>query len=452
MPYQLLTLILWQNVIKLKKNKNCISLFSSAGIGELGIKASDIKIVISNELIENRHALYQTNFPETKSFTGDIWEMKKSIVNHYEEKHSEEDLFLLYATPPCQGMSTNGAGKLISEVRKGNRLPDDQRNRLIIPTMEIFNKLKPEWIMLENVPNMQNTIIEDDKGNYVNIMDFIRKKIPKEYEGGFSVLNCADYGIPQSRKRLITIYTRNENGKKYFRNEGTFFPEYEKLPKAKHITLKDAIGNFPKLDAKPGKEKNLKFNPFHYVQVLNDEKYWWINNTPEGKSAFSNQCVNKDCMDKNNKTHGSNYEKGIHKSNDDTPIHCKTCGSLLPRPIMIDKKTKQLRLIKGFNTSYKRMEWNKPAPTLTQNFQFEASDNKIHPSQNRVLSLYEGLVLQTISNYDYKFIYNGQLISKTIMTEIIGESVPPKLIEMICKKIINIQSGNKRNVISKLEL
>ena len=104
--------------------------------------------------------------------------------------------------------------------------------------------------------------------------------------------------------------------------------------------------------------------------------------------------------------------------------------------------TNELRLIKGFNTAYKRMQWDKPAPTLTQNFQFEASDNKIHPAQNRVLSIYEGLKIQTITDYNYNFIIKNKLPLKSIMQEIIGESVPPKLIEIISKKIIEIDDGN----------
>ena len=429
--------------------KNCISLFSSAGVGELGIKKNKINIVISNELIENRHALYELNYKDTKSFTGDIWKLKNDIIKYY-KTNFEENLFLLYATPPCQGMSTNGAGKLLSEIRQGKRVSQDERNRLIIPTIDIILKLKPEWILLENVPNMKNTIIQDENDEFINIMDYIKRRLPKEYVGGCEVVNTAEHGVPQIRKRLITIYTRNPNGKKFYTSEKTFFPSKEKLPKNKWITLKQAIGDLPKLEAREGKESAFDFHPYHFVPVLNDEKYWWIRNTPEGKTAFSNQCVNKKCKFKNNKIHGSNSTKGIHKSNNDTPIFCEKCGSLLPRPTLIDKKTGDRRLIKGFDTSYKRMGWNKPSPTLTQNFQFEASDNKIHPEQNRVLSIYEGLILQTMSQYSFKYLYKGKPASKTLMQEIIGESVPPKLIDKICSTILKITSGDLKS--SQLDL
>ena len=91
-----------------------------------------------------------------------------------------------------------------------------------------------------------------------------------------------------------------------------------------------------------------------------------------------------------------------------------------------------------YDTAYRRMEWDKPAPTLTQNFLFEASDKKVHPSQTRVLSIYEALVLQTIAEYDFRMMIDGKYISKNLCAEVIGESVPPRLIEIICKQIKKI--------------
>ena len=169
------------------------------------------------------------------------------------------------------------------------------------------------------------------------------------------------------------------------------------------------------------------------------EKYWWMENTPEGCTAYNNQCVNPQCMYQGNRLHGSNYNSGMHQSNKDTPIYCERCGSLLPRPTTVDKKTGKRRLIKGYDTAYRRMEWDKPAATLTQNFIFESSDKKVHPEQTRVLSMYEAMILQTISEYNYSFTINKKYISKNLCAEIIGESVPPKLIEIICRHIEKIE-------------
>lgn len=423
-------------------SRNALCLFSSAGIGELGIQAAGINITVSNELVKNRCDLYRENYPDVNNICGDIWDKEAEIISAWEDNFQTAP-FLIYATPPCQGMSSNGAGKLLNEIRKGNRKPDDPRNRLIIPTVHIIKKLMPEWVLLENVPTMNNTVISDENGNYINIIEYIRRELGEEYVGAAEVVNCADYGIPQTRRRLITIFTRNEKGREHFEKYGTFLPmrtheEEESMFASKWITLREAIGDLPPLEAKKGKESNKEFHPWHFVPVMRDEKFWWMENTPEGATAYNNQCVNPKCLYQGNRLHGSNTESGLHTSNKDTPIYCEKCGELLPRPTVVDKKTGKRRLIKGYDTAYRRMEWDKPAPTLTQNFIFEASDKKVHPSQTRVLSLYEGMILQTIADYNYSMTIEGKYISKNLCAEIIGESVPPRLIEIICKQILSI--------------
>lgn len=419
-----------------------LSLFSSAGIGELGMKKLGMEILVSNELVPQRCALYSENYPEVECICGDIWDKQSEIINAW-NKASTTPPFLIYATPPCQGMSSNGAGKILSEIRKGNRKPEDPRNRLIIPTLNIVTELKPMWLLLENVPTMNNTVISDENGEYINIIEYIEKRLGEEYIGKAEVVNCADYGIPQMRKRLITIFTRDLRAKEYFRIHKSFIPpkthsEQKTNFTKQWVTLRDAIGELPPLDAKKGKNENKSFNPWHFVPIMNEEKYWWMSCTEEGCTAYNNQCVNPKCMYDKNLLHGSNTNNGTHTSNKNTPIYCEKCGELLPRPTVIDKKTKIRRLIKGYDTAYRRMEWDKPAATLTQNFIFESSDKKVHPDQTRVLSIYEALVLQTIAEYDYTLMLEGKPISKNMCAEIIGESVPPKIIEIICKNILSI--------------
>lgn len=430
-------------VVQQKKQYNVLSLFSSAGIGELGIKACNMNILLSNELLKERCALYHENYPETYSICGDICKQKDAIINHWEIMDVGCP-FLIYATPPCQGMSFNSIGKIQKEIRDGKRPKEDPRNRLIIPTIEIIKRLRPEWILLENVPEMQNTIIRTDKDEYVNIIDYIASQLSDEYEGKAEVVNCADYGIPQKRERLITIFTRSIKGKQYYETHKTFLPqkthsETEEAGKKKWVTLKEAVGRLPVLIAVKGKNECPDV-PWHIVPVMKDDKYWWISNTPYNETAYNNQCVV--CGYDKNPRHGMCMLDGIHQSKKDTPIYCENCGALLPRPTMLDKVTGERRIIKGFDSAYRRMTWDTPAGTITQNFQYEASDKKVHPEQNRVLSVYEGMILQTIADYNYKFEIEGKLIRRNLCCQIIGESVPPKLIELICNNIISIQTNS----------
>lgn len=427
-------------------DKYVLSLFSSAGIGDLGIKASGLKILLSNELLQNRCSLYKENYPDVDCICGDIWNEQDAIVTKW-NRYDVGSPFLIYATPPCQGMSFNSVGKRLQEIRKGHKPKDDPRNQLIIPTVQIVKKLQPEWLLLENVKEMNNTIIPIGDGEYKNIIDYIREELSPDYVGGPEVVNCADYGIPQTRVRLITIFTKSPEGKKYYKLHSTFLPKKTHSQTGTNgtkpwITLKDAIGNLPSLSAEKGKNIDPTI-PWHCVPVMKPEKFWWVENTPENETAYNNQCVV--CGYDKNPRHGMRFVNGRHTYKNDTPIYCERCGALLPRPTMIDKKTGQRRRIKGFDSAYRRMSWDTPAPTLTQNFQAEASDKKIHPSQNRTLSIYEGLRLQTITDYDYKFSIKGKKITANSCCKVIGESVPPRLIELICNNILSIERSDDKS-------
>nr|ADQ20493.1 M.BsaAI [Geobacillus stearothermophilus] len=350
-------------------------------------------------------------------------------------------------------MSSNGAGKLLSEYRKGLRPKLDERNRLIIPTLDIIVALKPKWVIFENVPNMKNTVILDENDRLVNIIDYIKERLGNEYVGNAEVVDAADYGIPQNRKRLITIFTRSEIGKEFFELTNSFIPETTHSQngengKKKWVTLRNAIFGLPELDARKGKEKNEAFHELHFVNILDDKKYTWVKYAAEGDSAFNNQCINPECGFQGNRRHGATIDKkdGINKYNKDTPLYCEKCGSLLPRPYTIDKKTGEKRIMKGYVSAYKRMKWDEPASTLTQNFQYACSDNKLHPEQNRVLSIYEATIIQSISDYDYSFKINGKLAKTGVIRDIIGESVPPKLIDIICRNILLIESGEHKKL------
>jgi DNA (cytosine-5)-methyltransferase 1 len=414
-----------------------ISLFSSAGLGELGMVENGIEILVANELLADRCALYEENYPTTEMFRGDVWALKDRIIEATRRKLGGEELFIAYATPPCQGMSTNGAGKLKAEVAAGTREEEDARNRLIIPAMDVVCALRPRWVLLENVPGMQYTEIRTDHGQ-CQILDYVKARLGSDYVGGGEVVSCADFGIPQLRRRLITIFTRDSDGKRYYEsNRRSFFPPYER---EKPLTLRDAISGLPPLDAVEGRNAAPWFHPLHRVGVMKPEKYWWVSNTPEGDTAFNNQCVEPTCRFDGNARHFDVLEDGQWRSSKTTPLYCAKCGSLLPRPSLEDKATGERRLIRGFHSAYRRMEWDKPSRALTSNFPFEASDNKIHPSQNRVLSTYEALVIQTIAKYSYRWISEGKEASKTLIAHAIGESVPPLLIDLIVKKFVKLSS------------
>lgn len=414
-----------------KKGLKAVSLFSSAGIGELGIQAAGLEVVLANELLPQRVAMYRENFKHAV-LQGDIRTKKNEIIELAAEFAGQEEIFLLYVTPPCQGMSSNGLGKLNAEVAAGRRGREDDRNRLVIPAMDVAVALRPRWVLFENVPGMERTSIRTSGSKTENIISYMARRLGREYVGRAEIVACEDYGIPQRRKRLITIFTRDPGGREHYEKSGCSF--LAPLRKKRRITLREAIGSLPPLDARPGKNEARDFHPYHFVPVMGANKYEWVRRTKEGETAFNNQCINRSCRSKTNPGHKDVLVNGKWVSSKEIPIYCQKCGSLLPRPHVIEGG--KPRLLRGFHSAYRRMKWDEPARTLTQNFIYEASDNKIHPSQNRVLSVYEAMILQTIDRYKYAFKIDGRDVSTAQIAEVIGESVPAHLIENICRMMV----------------
>ena len=422
---------------------SAISLFSSGGIGDLAVRAAGYRILVSNEREADRHSLFETNFPETESITGDIWTSWQEVRDRTLELLGGHSLGLLYATPPCQGMSKNGRGKLLQAVRSGNMPAQDVRNRLIIPTMWLAKALRPNLVVLENVSEMKDTIILDEDGQLMSIPDYVARELGADYVGGAEVVEFADYGVPQCRQRLISVYSRSPPMLEWYRHHRTYMPARTHsrdgaAGTAPWRTVRDTISDLPPLDA--GDPKTAASDiPFHCVPLLDKMKHWWVHNTAPGASAFDNQCV--ECSFQGNPTHGnSRTADGINRASRDTPVHCLKCGELLPRPSVVQDGSR--RIMRGFTSAYKRMDFDRPASALTRNLSYACSDKKLHPEQDRVLSLYEAFRLHTVDQFGYHWRRSdGRRLSNKTIREVIGESIPPVGLKLILDQLVAIDRG-----------
>ncbi len=424
-----------------------ITLFSSGGIGDLAIKKHGITILVANELLDQRVKLHRRNFPDAEMVAGNIWEKGEEIVQKTINRLNGEELDFVFATPPCQGMSKNGQGKLLKGIRDGSKPKFDARNQLIIPTLKIIKKLRPKVVFFENVPEMVNTMIEDETKQPINLIQYVERELGKEYVGKPEVVQFADFGIPQRRKRLLTIYSRDKKLIEHFKKYRSYIPakSHSNLPRnnqRKWLSVRDTIEKLPKLD---GKDKKAATSDivYHRVPVLDPKKYTWISNTPPEKGAFDNQCNNPECLHKGNAVHGSaKDEAGINRANGDTPLFCERCGEILPRPYTVNKDGSK-RIMAGYTSAYKRMSWDLPAPTLTTNLCYPSSDHKLHPEQNRVLSLHEAFLLHTLDKFEYEWIFDdGKHAPDTVITEVIGESIPPMGVYIVLDHLLKIKEGN----------
>jgi DNA (cytosine-5)-methyltransferase 1 len=415
--------------------RTAVSLFASGGIGDLALKGAGWSVLVANELLEDRASVFCANFPETKMLCGDIRKLENEIITKTLKLLNGRELDLIFATPPCQGMSKNGRGKLLRGIRNGLKPKLDERNQLIINAINCIKELKPRLIVFENVAEMESTLIESPEGKLVNVLDWVKISLAPQYEGSWQVVEFADYGVPQRRQRLITIFTRDPILKRELKASGTLLPPRTHakgtgLFQKKWISVDEAISHLPPLDSK--NEKTAKSDiPFHYVPLLDETKYFWVSNTPEGKGAFDNQCINPKCRYQGNLTHKAIHNaEGINQASKETPIRCKKCSELLPRPWV--KSDTTVRLMSGFTSAYKRMRGDLPASALTSNLSYACSDQKIHPRQHRVLSLKEAFILHTVDNFDFKWMrIDGKKLTDKSIREIIGESIPPSGLKII---------------------
>jgi len=425
-----------------------VSLFSGAGIGDLGFRASGVNFQAMCEFEPDRAALAEINYREARHFVDDINRAIAPLCDFVTDQlaQSAQELFLVTCTAPCQGMSKSGQGTLLNYIRQGKRPKLDPRNRLILPALKIISRLRPLWVVFENVIEMRNTHIEDERGVLRPILDIIQCSVHPGYVGAAYDIEFADYGVPQRRQRLITVYTRDPAAiDRHLHGLPFIPPRTHQRPPSRNllpwVSAAEALMPFPPLDGKDASTAECPQLPFHRVPVLDPKKYEWIQHTPPGASAFDNQCINPTCGYAGNPTHGTDRsESGINRARKDTPLYCIRCGNLLPRPYTVEADGSK-RIMFGYTSAYKRMEPSLPAPALTRNLSYPCSDNKIHPYQNRVLSLAEAMSLQTISLYPYKWgpftiRRNGLRKKAKVATDAlirlaVAESVPPRFLELM---------------------
>ena len=248
-----------------------LSLFSNVGIAEAGLSALDVDMIYANELLKDRARFYSCVHPETEVVDGDITndDIRTILVN----KAKESNVNFVLATPPCQGMS-----------EAGNRFEFDERNQLITYAVDVIQRVKPEFAIIENVPTILHTKIFVD-GNVMLIPDYLKHVLSDYHFNSESLIKAMDHGIPQMRERNIYLLVRNDIDLVWE------FPEKEPV-----VTLESAIGHLPSLDPmlREGlnftlekfpdfeikRRKGLKVSPWHFPPTHSWKQVEWMMHTP----------------------------------------------------------------------------------------------------------------------------------------------------------------------------
>lgn len=345
---------------------NLLSLFSNIGVSEAYLQENDFNVKIANEIDKKRAEVYEKIYPATCMIQGSITE--KKIKEEIIQKSIEEDINIIIATPPCQGISRAG---------KKSRL--DERNFLIKDIIDVFNAVMPDYMLIENVDRYMDTLIEDKQKNILIIKDFINQSIDTSiYKIHAQVFNAKYFETPQSRKRMILRIWKKD--------------KIWSIPSEKAvITLQDAIGNLPSLEA--GQKSDLTF---HYAKKHHTNHIYWMSYTPTGKSAFDNE---------------SPY-----------------------RPV------KEGRLIKGYHSNYKRMRWDKPAQTITMSSGGLSCQCNCHPGRLNEEGLYsDARALTPLELFRVMGLPDNWSLPTTLsdnkIRKYIGEGLPPKMLLAFLKEI-----------------
>ena len=208
-----------------------ISLFAGAGGLDLGFKKAGFDITWANEYDKTIWDTFEHNFPETYLDRSDIRKIEDLPTDNIDG---------VIGGPPCQSWSEAGSLKGI----------DDPRGKLFFEYLRILDLVKPKFFLAENVVGMLH------QRNRASL-EYIVESFSKDYLVEFQLLNTADYGIPQDRKRVIIVGFRKDMEVKY---------EFPK-PFEDKVTLKDSIWDL-RNKSKPAMEKN-KANPS--LKILNHE-------------------------------------------------------------------------------------------------------------------------------------------------------------------------------------
>lgn len=338
-----------------------IDLFSGAGGLTIGLKRAGFKVVAAVEVDGEIAKTYQKNHPEVKLLIKDIRNVKGGDLL---KLTGLKKIDLVAGCPPCQGFS-----KLTDKCHK-----KDNRNELVLEMARVVSELKPAICMMENVPGLA-------RRGFSLLRKFEKKLDSMGYIITKGILQMADYGVPQSRKRLVLLAG---------------------------MGFKVALPN-------PTYSRSIS---------INSEMRPWI--------------TLREVLEKNNepvsfsvaKQNGGPSKFNWHVVRDIKPISIKrlkflTAGGsrlVLPKKIrpMCHKNTR------GFQNVYGRMSWDRVAPTITSGCTTLSAGRFGHPQKNRTISVRESATIQTFPR-SYRFETNK--IEKAC--ELVGNALPCRFAHIV---------------------
>ena len=266
---------------------------------------------------------------------------------------------VLAGCAPCQPFSTYTNPKSVRT----------RQWQLLDKFGEIMLELQPEIVTMENVPRLAKHSVFQ---SFLSVLDLA------DYHYDHWVVRCADYGVPQTRSRLVLLASK--------------LGDIELVPSThadgEFVTVSDTIQGLDEIEAGNTSETD----PLHKSSGLSEMNLDRIrNSTPGGTWRDWDDSLRAAC-------------------------HARESGRTYP-------------------SVYGRMRWDRPAPTITTQFHGFGNGRFGHPAQDRAISLKEGALLQTFPE-NYSFVPDGDTIRISSVARLIGNAVPVRLGEAIGRSII----------------
>ena len=381
-------------------SKNFIDLFCGAGGLSLGFERAGFKCVGAIDVSKACINTHKLNFPDCVSINTDI---SKINPREFSKEIGNKKIDLVIGGPPCPTFSTIGHAKIKSIKGKNNlnfTLFDDDRNFLFKNYFSYIEHFKPNFFIMENVPNFitkyQGSIFNQTKAK----IEKLGYKILNEDN---LVFNAADYGVPQTRKRMIIIGTKIKNFNFKLPKIDFFSDDNLFSKKNKYRTVKDAIEDLPKIT------DNWRIDECDYSIFKNLNSFQKLMRKKTNGMVKNNICrMTNDRAKKVFKEmkQGSKYM--------DLP---KKIRNILPfrEDIFADR--------------LKRLVNSKPSWTVIAHIGMDGY-MYIHPTETRTLSVREAARLQSFPD---DFIFLGTQMETYHQ---VGNAVPVLLSEAIARSLV----------------
>lgn len=349
---------------------NFIDIFCGCGGFSSGFKGAGFTPILGIDVWKDAILTYNNNFKEALTINQDIEELTPEEIIKSSNLNIEE-IDIIIGGPPCQGFSISG-----------NRMIDDPRNRLYKQFVNLVNYVRPNVFVMENVLGLvklfKGQIVEQVIDDFTNV----------GYNVSYQIINSADFGVPQIRKRVFFVGVRKDLNNKHFE-----FPlKTHGVGLKKYVTCEDAISDLP-----PISNPNEIMEENNYISEPLTEYQKMIRNTA---TTVYNHIATKH----NEKTieiikmvpDGGNYKN-------------------LPKDLWNTRKV---------NIAWTRMNSKKPSFTIDT-----GHNHHFHYKENRVPTVRESARIQS---FDDSFVFYG---TKTSQLKQVGNAVPPLVAKAIALKI-----------------